>query len=290
MVYLVIGGTGTLGRALISEISKDPDAEIRCLSRCELKQKELKAAFPKANLKCFIGDIKDKDSLWMPMHGVDRVFHVAALKHVDTAEDNPEETVKTNVLGTINVADIAELCGVRYCVFSSTDKAVDPINVYGMTKGISERILMRRNETQWITRYSVFRWGNVVGSRGSVIPAFAKTLREEGVAYVTHPEMTRFWIRIEDAVRFMLANYTHAPRGHVMIPDIRAASLTRMIEAIARVVGVEKYSIKEVGLRKGEKLHEVLISQHMGDITSASRAQIPTEELIEMVKPVLGVR
>ena len=287
MNYLVIGGTGTLGGALIGELLKEPGAFVRCLSRCELKQKELKAQFPTDQLECVIGDIADIESIWRPMRGMDTVFHVAALKHVDTIEDNPEAAVKTNIQGTINVAKAAELAAVKYVAFSSTDKAVDPINVYGMTKGISERILLRRNEVQSETHYSVFRWGNVVGSRGSVVHAFAKTLKEEGRAYITSAEMTRFWIRIEDAVRFMLTNYRNAPKNAPLIPAIRAASVLELIAAIAQVVGVDNYSLKEVGLRKGEKLHEVLMSQHFGEISSKDHARLARYELVEMVKPAL---
>jgi FlaA1/EpsC-like NDP-sugar epimerase len=256
--YLVIGGTGTLGKALIGELVKDGHAEVRCLSRCELKQKELRDAFPTAKLRCLVGDIADYDSLSDAMRGINVAFHVAALKHVDTAEYNPEAAVKTNVLGTINVAKAAEAAGVPYCAFSSTDKAVEPINVYGMTKGISERILFRRNEAQDETRYSVFRWGNVATSRGAAIHYFAKTLREEGRAYITSPDMTRFWIRIDDAVKFMLANYRNAPANAPVIPQLKSASVMEMIAAVARAVGVTDYSVKEVGLRPGEKLHESL--------------------------------
>lgn len=257
MKVVVLGGTGTLGRALTERLLEDPGNEVVCFSRCELKQKQMEADFrrnPRLSFK--VGDIRDARGLARALRGVDAVFACAALKHVDTLEANPEESVKTNILGTINIADACEQGGVKYCAFSSTDKAVEPINVYGMSKGISERILLARNGGQ--TRFSVFRWGNVLFSRGAALHKFFETLEKERTAYVTDLEMTRFWIRIEDAISFMLANYQTA-QG-VQIPPIKAAPVTDIIRAIAEVLGIgaDGYAIRVIGVRPGEKLHETL--------------------------------
>ena len=258
MKYLVLGGTGTLGRALIKALLADASTiSVKCFSRDELKQKELSSQIKDHRLSFVLGDIRDPGSLWPAMLGVDTVFHVAALKHIDTLEANPEESVRTNIIGTCNVADGAIRGGVTHVVFSSTDKAVSPVNVYGMSKGISEQILLNRNRTQGVTRFSVYRWGNVLASRGSALHFFAKTLKEERAAYVTDPQMTRFWIRIEDAVAFMLGTYKIAEG--VMVPDMKSAPVTDIVAAIAAEAGVVDYTTHVTGHRPGEKVHESIL-------------------------------
>jgi UDP-N-acetylglucosamine 4,6-dehydratase len=282
MKYVILGGTGTLGRALTRALLKDEATEsITCFSRDELKQKELAAEIRDPRLNFVLGDIRNPYTLWQAMHRKDVVFHVAALKHIDTLEMNPEESVRTNILGTINVADEAIRAGVKHVVFSSTDKACAPINVYGMSKGISERILLHRNEVQSTTHFSVFRWGNVLNSRGSVIPFFVKTLKAEKKAYLTHPEMTRFWITIEDAVAFMLANYKTAQE--TMIPAIKGATVERVIDTTARILGYSEYQTHVVGIRPGEKLHESLLP----GMSSDTWVQYSSEELESLVRPVV---
>jgi UDP-N-acetylglucosamine 4,6-dehydratase len=280
--YLILGGTGTLGRALTTELLKlDETKGVVCFSRDELKQKEVQSHFNHPKLSFTLGDIRDHSRLWAAMTGIDVVFHVAALKHVDILEANPEESVRTNIMGTSNVADGAIRAGVKHVVFSSTDKAVAPVNVYGMSKAISERILLNKNEGQSTTKFSVFRWGNVLASRGSALHYFAKTLKSEGKAYVTHPEMTRFWIRIEDAVKFMLENYQTA--DGIMVPDMKSAPVTTMIEAISRICGVDQYQIQITGMRPGEKLHEsILPDRHSND-----GPHYVARELVELVGPTL---
>lgn len=281
MKYLILGGTGTLGRALTQKLLEDKSNEVICFSRCELKQKEMRGDFKNdPRLHFILGDIRDHGALRRACVAVDTVFHVAALKHVDVLEENPEESVKTNIIGTMNVADAAELAGVSHVVFSSTDKAVSPVNAYGMSKAISEKILLNRNQAGR-THFSVFRWGNVTGSRGSVLHAFAKSLTTEKEARITHPEMTRFWITIEDAVEFMLANYKTA--SGVMIPPIKAASVANLIKATAIVLGVEEYKTVITGVRPGEKLHESL-DEHMH---SDDWELYTMTELVDLVGPVL---
>lgn len=290
--YLVIGGTGSLGTELIRQLLEKPGTEkVTCFSRCELKQKETGALFqsnPKLHFR--LGDIRDRDSLRRVMPGHDTVFHVAALKHIDSLEANPEECVKTNILGTINVADAAEDAGVRLVVFSSTDKAVDPVNTYGMCKGVSERILFSRNRPNAQTNYSVYRWGNVLGSRGSAIHLFAKSLLGEGVARITDPEMSRFWIRIEDACQFILGTYETATTAKPMIPtnSMKAAPVTQVISVIAEILGVHDYKLITIGKRPGEKIHEALLSNHDDvSLDSSDALQYTRSELRSMIRPIL---
>lgn len=264
---LVIGGTGTLGREIIRQLG--PDQRVRIFSRCELKQKELKAEFP--HIECVLGDIRGDRSLERAMRGVYTVFHVAALKHVDILEANPEESVKTNVLGTMNVCEAAVAANVGHLLFSSTDKAVSPINVYGMCKGISERIVLNHG-------YSVYRWGNVLGSRGSAIQYFVDAIRSDKTLNLTDYDMSRFWIRIEDAVAFML-NSDGAKRINLP-PNMKAASVVRVVATIGHLLG-RTPRVKITGLRPGEKIHESLSR----DLHSNTAAQYSETELSDLLAP-----
>ena len=288
--YVILGGTGTLGRALTTELLKSKmTRSVLIFSRDELKQSEMKRQYdfePRLGFK--IGDIRDKSSVSEAVWGADAVFHVAAMKHIDSVEENPEEGVRTNVLGTMNVADACTAAGVSHVVFSSTDKAVDPINAYGMCKSLSEKILFRRNETQAHTRFSVFRWGNVCGSRGSFIPALARSLQAKKSVTLTHPDMTRFWIRIEDAVKFILEEYEDAPTDEPVIPDMGAAPVTDVIEVVADILGVKKFNVEVVGMRRGEKIHEAIRSQHSIKPWSSDTARRLTKaELKKLILPCL---
>lgn len=284
MRALIIGGTGTLGRALTKELLKDPVNRIVCLSRCELKQKQLKSDFGNhPHLVTVLGDVRDLDSLLGPADGVDAIFHVAALKHIDVLEENPEESIKTNILGTLNVAKAAEMKRVPYVAFSSTDKACEPVNVYGMCKAISERVLLERNRGRIIPRFSVFRWGNVFGSSGSAIHAFAKDIKEGRNPKLTDIHMTRFWIKIEDAARFLLDNYMSASISQPMIPPIKAAPVRDVMKAIAHHLGTGG-EFDVMGMRRGEKVHEKLTP----GMSSEFGPQFSTDELRRMVAEVLG--
>lgn len=268
MRHVICGGSGTLGREIARRLLEGENNEVVILSRCELKQKQMAQDFGRnPRLSFVIGDIRDPLCLSRVFRGADAVFHVAALKHVDSMELNPEECVRTNILGTMNVADAAEVAGVRYVVFSSTDKAVDPLNVYGMSKGISERILLNRNTQQTKTRFSVFRWGNIANSRGSILPSFIESIKKNEPVYITSTEMTRFWIKIEDAVSFMLENYTDASLDDAMIPPIKCAPLMSVVESLASLLGSHPRNLKivQTGLRPGEKLHESLRSRFEGE-------------------------
>lgn len=280
MNILIVGGTGTLGKALLEKLS---DHSVTVLSREELKQQQLKKVYP--NVSFVLGDIRDYSSLEDHFIGKDLVFHLAAMKHVDMAEANPEESIKINLLGTLNVAKAAIKAKVPYCAFSSTDKAVLPINVYGMCKGISELYLLDLNKKQSITSFSVFRWGNVLGSRGSVIHAFLESLKSEGAVSVTDDKMTRFWVEIDHVARFMLDKYDKLEaKVHVQIPSIKAASVIKLAQACAQFLGINKFTTNISGIRPGEKLHECLYTSHDHCFRSDNSYQYTDNELLEMIK------
>lgn len=280
MKFAVIGGTGTLGEALIRELIKNEANEVLCVSRCELKQKNLRDALKApSNLTFRLGDIRDRRRIASLLAGCDAVFLTAALKHVDTLEENPEEAFKTNVQGVLNVADAAIDNKIRYVAFCSTDKAVEPLNSYGFSKALAEKILLQKNQEQDITRFAVFRWGNVTGSRGSIIPIFIKTLKGEGKAYITHPQMTRFWVPIEQATRFMLDNYIFS--GLHVMPS-KSAPVVQVVERLVYLLNLP-YAFQEfVGMRPGEKLHEKL----MPDFSSEA-CTMTDSELDALLKPII---
>lgn len=279
---LIVGGTGTLGHAVLRRLLYENKYNITILSREELKQKKMKEKFPEC--KYVLADIRDPESLAQHFYGKEIVFHFAAMKHVDLAEENPEESIKINLLGTLNVAKACIGAGVPYCVFSSTDKAVLPINVYGMCKGISERYLLHLNKEQNLTNFSVFRWGNVLGSRGSVIHSFLKSLREKNEIHITDPRMTRFWIDIDDAARFILDNYESAPLDSVLFPPMRGASILKLADCCARFLGISNYKTNYSGIRAGEKIHEVVFSSHEACVRSDNCTEFEDEDLMQMIE------
>lgn len=282
MDILIIGGTGTLGKAALSELGTNH--RITVLSREELKQKQLKAVYP--HVKFVLGDVREGSSLSKHFIGKDVVFHFAAMKHVDMAEENPEESIKINLLGSLNVANAAIAAGVPYCAFSSTDKAVLPVNNYGMCKALSEQYYLHLNTEQKITKFSVFRWGNVFGSRGSVIHSFLASLKADKKVYITDPKMTRFWIDIADAAKFIIENYKDAPIDRVMIPQMKAARLLKIAELCARHLGTQ-FSIVYSGIRPGEKIHETIFSSHDFCIRSDNYPEYDDEEILDMIARVV---
>lgn len=261
---LVTGGTGSFGKAFIREILRGHNPRrVAIFSRDELKQSEMRAEFaeetgaPDPRLRWFLGDIRDKDRLVRAFHGVDYVVHAAALKQVDTAEYNPFEFVKTNVLGSQNVIDAAIETGVKKVVALSTDKASSPINLYGATKLTADKLFVAANNYSYSfgTTMSVVRYGNVMGSRGSVIPFFRRLIEEGKPLPITDPRMTRFWITLDQAVQFVIDSFDSMQGGELYVPRIPSMKITDLVEALAP--GVETY---EVGIRPGEKLHEEMIA------------------------------
>ncbi|MBE7414809.1 MAG: UDP-N-acetylglucosamine 4,6-dehydratase (inverting) [Deltaproteobacteria bacterium] len=261
---LITGGTGSLGKKLTRKIlSRYRPKRLVILSRDELKQSEMMQAFNDPCLRFFIGDVRDKERLYRAFDGVDYVVHAAALKQVPAAEYNPFEAIKTNVLGAQNVIDVCVDLGVKKVVALSTDKAANPINLYGATKLCSDKLFIAGNSYAGSkpTRFSVVRYGNVVGSRGSVIPLFLK-LKENGVLPVTDTRMTRFWITLDEGAEFVLASLDRMKGGEIFVPKIPSAAITEIAKAVA-----PDCSIEVVGIRPGEKLHETLISEDDGRLT-----------------------
>jgi UDP-N-acetylglucosamine 4,6-dehydratase/5-epimerase len=253
---LVTGGTGSFGRAFVRRLLDEHDPErIIVYSRDELKQYEMAQEFSDSRLRFFIGDVRDKERLMRAFDGVDTVVHAAALKHVPIAEYNPFECIRTNVHGAMNVIDCAIDRGVQRVVALSTDKAAMPINLYGATKLVSDKLFVAAHNYSARSgcRFSIVRYGNVMGSRGSVIPFFMKK-RESGVIPVTDRRMTRFWITLEHGVDFVLMAARTMQGGEIFVPKIPSMRIVDLIEAIAPGCRTE-----EIGIRPGEKLHELMI-------------------------------
>ena len=293
MKYLILGGTGTLGRELIKQLLAAPETEeIRIFSRDEFKQSQMKNDHQDHRLRFYLGDIRTRQSMAIPMTGVDIVYHVAALKQIDTLEDNPLESVYTNIFGTINVAQMAINKRVKFVCFSSTDKAVDPINVYGMCKGVSEKILHYYNKNNDRTRFNIFRWGNVLGSRGSFLHLLEDKISKGEAIPITDIGMTRFWILIQDAVSFMIENSSEG--GGVFIPPIKSAPLVRVIKSYIKLKGLdpEEFKFEQIGIRPGEKIHERLISSEEHPYKGFSGTienQFTENELIEVLGMAMGM-
>ncbi|MDQ8201544.1 UDP-N-acetylglucosamine 4,6-dehydratase (inverting) [Pelagicoccus sp. SDUM812003] len=257
---LITGGTGSFGKRCCLELLRHHNlGKIIIFSRDELKQSEMAASpnFSSKKIRYFIGDVRDKDRLVRAMTDVDFVIHAAALKQVPAAEYNPHEFIKTNINGAMNVVDAAIAAKVKKVIALSTDKAVNPINLYGATKLCSDKVFTSANNYSGRdgTRFSIVRYGNVIGSRGSVVPLFIKQ-RENGTLTLTKPEMTRFVIMIGDGVNFALRSLNDMVGGEVFIPKLPSCSLENLAKAIA-----PEAKIKEIGLRPGEKLHEALLPE-----------------------------
>jgi UDP-N-acetylglucosamine 4,6-dehydratase len=256
---LITGGTGSFGKAFVSRVLRDFDPRrVVVFSRDELKQYELRQVFgDDPRLRWFIGDIRDRDRLRRAMHGIDHVVHAAALKQVDTAEYNPFEYVQTNVSGSQNVIEAAIDCGVRKVVALSTDKASSPINLYGATKLVADKLFVSANHyaAHHETRLSVVRYGNVMGSRGSVIPFFARLAAEGRSLPITDKRMTRFWITLDQAVGFVLDSFGLMHGGELYVPRIPSMRIVDLAQAVA-----PDSPVHEIGIRPGEKLHEEMIA------------------------------
>lgn len=258
---LITGGTGSFGKKFVEVMLREHrPKKLIVLSRDELKQHDMRQAFPDtgdAPLRYFLGDVRDKDRLYRAFHGVDVVVHAAALKQVPACEYNPFEAVQTNIIGAKNVIDAAIDCNVKRIVCLSTDKAVNPINLYGATKQVGEKLFVQGNSYSGIanTRFSCVRYGNVVGSRGSVIPLFLEQ-RKTGRITITDKRMTRFWITLEQGVRFVIRCAEQMHGGEVFVPKIPSMRITDLAEAVAPGCRIEV-----TGIRPGEKVHEVLIAE-----------------------------
>jgi len=259
-VILITGGTGSFGKKCTEIILNNyKPKRLIIFSRDELKQYEMKQVFNEKDYPCmryFIGDIRDKDRLYRAFHGVDYVIHAAALKQVPALEYNPFEAIETNIIGAQNIIDAAIDREVKKVIFISTDKAVNPINLYGATKLCAEKLFVAGNSyARGITRFSVVRYGNVIGSRGSVIPFFLN-YRQNGKLPITDLRMTRFWITLEQGVNFVLSCLEKMHGGEIFIPKLPSMKITDLAKAIC-----PNCKLEIIGIRPGEKINEVLISK-----------------------------
>jgi UDP-N-acetylglucosamine 4,6-dehydratase len=257
---LVTGGTGSFGRSFIRYALDNLDpARVVIFSRDELKQYEMRMEFEDdPRLRWFLGDIRDLPRLTRAMYGVDYVVHAAALKQVDTAELNPFEFVKTNIIGTQNVVEAAIDSGVKRLIGLSTDKASSPLNLYGATKLAADKLLQSANHyaAGRVSRFAVVRYGNVMGSRGSVVPFFRRLAEEGKPLPITDTRMTRFWITLPQAVEFVVTSFDQMVGGELYVPRIPSVKISDLLEAIA-----PEAEVIDVGIRAGEKLHEEMISE-----------------------------
>ena len=262
---LVTGGTGSFGKKFIEIMLRDFHPErLIIYSRDELKQHEMReSGYDHPSLRYFIGDVRDLPRLTRAFHGVDYVIHAAALKQVPACEYNPMEAIKTNILGSSNVIDAALDAGVKRVIALSTDKAVNPVNLYGATKLCAEKLIIQSNSYAGgsSTRFSCVRYGNVVGSRGSVVPVFLKQ-RQNGKIPITDERMTRFWISLEQGARFVIRCLEQMHGGEVFVPKIPSMKLVDLAVAIA-----PEAELNVIGIRPGEKVHEVLISDDEARMT-----------------------
>jgi len=254
---LITGGTGSFGKKFIKILlERYQPRRVIVYSRDELKQFEMQQKFNQPCMRYFIGDVRDRERLETAMYHVDYVVHAAAIKQVPAAEYNPMECIKTNVMGAQNVIDAAIKRGVKKVIALSTDKAANPVNLYGATKLCSDKLFCAANNLvgDRPTRFSVVRYGNVVGSRGSVVPFFKKLVADGAKELpITDPRMTRFWLRLEDGVDFVLKNFQRMQGGETFIPKIPSMRIMDLAKAIA-----PDLPTKIIGIRPGEKLHEIM--------------------------------
>lgn len=254
---LVTGGTGSFGKKFIKKVLQSDVKKVIVFSRDELKQYEMAQEYTDERMRFFIGDVRDRERLYRAFDGVDVVIHAAALKHVGACEYNPFEAVKTNIHGAQNIIEAAIDRGVERVIALSTDKAASPVNLYGATKLASDKLFVAANSYAGDknTRFAVVRYGNVVGSRGSVVPFFKK-IKETGVVPITDERMTRFWITLDQGVQFVLDSLDRMHGGEIFVPKIPSMKVTDLAEAIAPECRMEI-----VGIRPGEKLHEAMITE-----------------------------
>ncbi len=284
-VVVITGATGTLGSKLLEYHVKNEDV-VFALSRCDHKISQWSVRYPK--VQWCLGDIRDLKGCLPPSAHI--VYHCAALKHVHMGEAFPHQYHAVNYQGTINVF---EAINAQKLVYFSTDKAVLPINVYGMTKALAEMHLLSIKK-QTGRDIQIFRWGNIIGSQGSVLSGFINQLRAENpVVNITHPDMTRFWLKIDDAISYVtfhsdrVKDLSNEKKDVYIHPNIKAAYVRDMVQAIANVLGIEAYETKITGIRPGEKIHEHLKSDHDSCIRSDTAEKYTMEELTELVRPAV---
>jgi UDP-N-acetylglucosamine 4,6-dehydratase/5-epimerase len=260
-VLLITGGTGSFGNAVLRRFLDSDLREIRIFSRDEKKQDDMRKRYNSPKLKFYIGDVRDPQSVMNAVRGVDHIYHAAALKQVPSCEFHPLEAVKTNVLGTENVLEAAIQCGVKRAVVLSTDKAVYPINAMGISKAMMEKVAVAKSRSSSQTVINVTRYGNVMASRGSVIPLFIEQIRAGKPITITDPSMTRFMMTLDDAVDLVLYAFEHGQPGEIFVQKAPAATIEVLAKALTALVGKPEHEVRVIGTRHGEKLYEALLSR-----------------------------
>lgn len=260
-ILLITGGTGSFGNAVLRHFINSDIQEIRIFSRDEKKQDDMRKKYNNTKLKFYIGDARDYQSVLNAVRGVDYIFHAAALKQVPSCEFHPIEAVKTNVLGTENVLEAAISSGVKRVVCLSTDKAVYPINAMGISKAMMEKVIVAKSRGSSSTVICATRYGNVMASRGSVIPLFANQIRAGQAITITDPNMTRFMMTLDDAVDLVMYAFEHGSPGDIYVQKAPAATIETLAKALTGLLGVPDHPINIIGTRHGEKLFEVLLSR-----------------------------
>jgi UDP-N-acetylglucosamine 4,6-dehydratase/5-epimerase len=260
-VLSITGGTGSFGNAVLRRYLESDLREIRIFSRDEKKQDDMRKRYNSPKLKFYIGDVRDSQSVMNAVRGVDYIYHAAALKQVPSCEFHPLEAVKTNVLGTENVLEAAIQCGVKRVVVLSTDKAVYPINAMGISKAMMEKVAVAKSRSSAQTVINVTRYGNVMASRGSVIPLFIEQIRAGRPITLTDPNMTRFMMTLDDAVDLVLYAFEHGQPGEIFVQKAPAATIEVLAKALTALVGKPEHEMRVIGTRHGEKLYEALLSR-----------------------------
>ena len=260
-VLLISGGTGSFGGAVLKRFLTTDIKEIRIFSRDELKQDDMRKFYNNDKLKFYIGDVRDKNSIDDAMRGVDYVFHAAALKQVPSCEFYPMQAVKTNVIGTENLLNSAIAAGVKKVIALSTDKAVYPINTMGISKAMMERVIVAKGRNVKNTMIACTRYGNVMASRGSVIPLFINQVRNGKPITITDPNMTRFMMSLDEAVDLVLFAFENGQSGDIFVQKAPAATVELLADTMRKILGVPDYEVRTIGTRHGEKLYETLLTK-----------------------------
>jgi len=260
-ILLISGGTGSFGKAVLKRFLLTNIGEIRIFSRDELKQDDMRRFYNNDKLKFYIGDVRDKNSIDDAMRGVDYVFHAAALKQVPSCEFYPMQAVKTNVIGTENLLNSAIAAGVKKVIALSTDKAVYPINAMGISKAMMERVIVAKGRNVKDTMIACTRYGNVMASRGSVIPLFIDQVRNGKPITITDPNMTRFMMSLDDAVDLVLFAFENGQSGDIFVQKAPAATVELLAHTMRKILGAPDHEVKTIGTRHGEKLYETLLTK-----------------------------
>jgi len=261
-IILITGGTGSWGNELTEQVLKKSPKEIRIFSRGEFAQVTMERKFNNPKLKFIIGDIRDFDAISRACRGVDYVFHLAALKHVPVCEEQPQESIKTNIVGTTNLINAAIDNNVKKVIDVSTDKAVDPINLYGMTKAVGEKLIIQANKLSDNTKFVCIRAGNVLGTNGSVIPYFIDQIKRFNKISLTDKRMTRYFLTLKEAIKLLFNAADKSIGGETFVLKMPSCRIVDIAEVLIKYYGNKNTKITEIGIRPGEKIDEVLISRY----------------------------